>query len=76
MLPEKRYQPFFLKVLHDFIAHHNLSQDLEKPQGNMKIHKALSCVLDIMSHSMGEEKRDNLLKELDQYIQGLPEQDR
>ena len=71
-LPKSAYAPFVLKVLHDFIEHHALPKDLVLPQGNMMIHKIMSCILDVMVHSMGKEKRDEILKDLHTYKLGLP----
>ena len=72
MLPNEKYQPFFLKVLSDFMKFHNVPLHLPVPQGSMKLHVALSCILDIMVHSMGEENRNLILTELEEYRKGLP----
>jgi hypothetical protein len=70
-LPCENYQPFFLKVMHDFIAHHNLPKDLPLPQGNLKMNVCFSRILDVMIHSMGEEKREAILKELNEYTNNI-----
>jgi hypothetical protein len=58
--------------MHDFISHHKLPSNLELPHGAMRMNKVFSCILDVMAHSMGEETRKNLIKELEEYKQGLP----
>lgn len=58
--------------MHDFINHHNLDKSLPLPEGNLKIHLALSRILDVMVHSMGEEIRNAVLKELDEYKMSVP----
>jgi len=74
ILPEKRYQPFFVKVMIDFIEHHGIVMDKSNclPDGSMKIHLALSRILDVMVHSMGENKRSEIMKELDEYKKEIP----
>lgn len=75
-LPNNKYQPFFLKVVNDFISHHKLPQGLQMPSGNLKLHLALSLILDVMVRSMGEAKRDEIIQELEEYKLGLPREDR
>lgn len=71
-LPKKNFEPFFLKVLNDFIHHHNLPKDIPVPNGCALPHKIFSYIVDILAHSMGEEKRNQLIKELEDYKLGLP----
>lgn len=71
-LPKTRYEPFFLKAMSDFIAFHKLPKDIPVPQGHIMPHKLLSYILDLMAHSMGDEKREQLVNELNDYKQGLP----
>lgn len=71
-LPKKNYEPFFLKVMNDFINYHNLPKDIPPPQGHSLPHKLFSYIIDLMSHSMGKEKREELIKELEDYKLGLP----
>lgn len=71
-LPKQRYEPFFLKVMNDFKNHHKLPDNIPPPQGNMMPHKLLSYILDLMTHSMGELKRNEILSELSEYKMGLP----
>jgi hypothetical protein len=61
-----------MKVMSDFITHHNLPKDIPTPNGNLLPHKLFSYILDLMAHSMGIEKRASLLKELEEYKLGLP----
>lgn len=72
MLPKAKYEPFFMKVMNDFIKHHNLPGDIAKPQGSMMPHKIFSYIVELMAHSMGEEKRKELIVELNDYKNGLP----
>ncbi len=72
MLPKQRFEPFFIKVMNDFSKHHNLPDNIPPPQGSMLPHKLLSYILDLMTHSMGENKRNEILLELKDYKEGLP----
>lgn len=63
----KKYGPFCMKILHDFIDHHKLCKDLPKPEPGLLIHLSMSRIFDVMLHSMGEEKRNNILKEVEDY---------
>ena len=71
-LPSGNYGPYCLKILHDFIEHHKLQSDLPLPIPGLPTHEALSRIFDIMLHSMGEEKRAECLKNLDDYNMGIP----
>lgn len=71
-LPGHSYGPFCLKVLSDFVAHHNLPQGMLMPVPGLTTQQALSRIFDIILHSLGEEKRLQALTELDEYIAGLP----
>lgn len=71
-LPKKSYGPFCLKIMSDFIEHHNLSKDLLMPMPGLVLEESLSRIFDVMLHSMGEDKRLQALKELDEYIASLP----
>jgi len=72
ILPKQRYEPFFMKVMSDFMAHHNISEFPNPPNGTMLPYKLMSYILDVMTRSMGEEKRNELLRELKEYKEGLP----
>lgn len=71
MLPKQRYEVFFLKAMNDFISHHKLPK-IEPPQGNVLPYKLFSYILEIMAHSMGEDRRLKLLSDLDEYKNELP----
>lgn len=71
-LPKKLYEPFFLKVMHDFIEYHKITKDLPFPTTGLIMHKSMSYILDIMVHSMGDQKREEILKELEEYKSSLP----
>lgn len=70
-LPKHRYEPFFLKIMSDFCQFHNLPK-IKAPQGSVLPHKLFSYILDLMVSSMGEEKREEVMKELKEYKMGLP----
>src|SRR5271154_4995315 len=72
-LPRSNYGPYCLKILHDFIEHHKLKEDLPLPIPGLSNHEALSRIFDIMLHSLGEEKRTEYLKNLDEYNIGIPD---
>lgn len=72
-LPSNNYGPFCLKILSEFIIHHGLSKDLPLPVPGLRTDQALSRIFDIITHSLGSEKREALLKELDEYNAGIQE---
>lgn len=72
ILPRVEYGPFCLKILNDFINHHKLSKNLPVPSNGITNHEALSRIFDIMIHSMGDEKRQEILKDLEEYNKGIP----
>ena len=71
-LPSMNYGPFCLKILHEFIIHHGLSKDLPLPNAGSSMNVSLSRIFDVMLHSMGREKRDAILADLDQYNLSVP----
>ncbi len=71
-LPSIKYGPFCMKILQEFITHHNLSKDLPLPTSGLSTHVALSRIFDVILYSMGEEKREEIMKELDQYNMEIP----
>jgi hypothetical protein len=71
-LPKHRFEPFFLKVMNDFRSFHKIPDVIKPPQGNGLPHKLFSYILELMSYSMGQEKRDEIFKELEEYKKGLP----
>lgn len=71
-LPSKNYEPFFMKVMHDFIEYHKLPKDLPLPEMGIGMNLCMSRILDVMVHSMGEEKRKEILEDLDKYRIGIP----
>ena len=71
MLPKQRYEIFFLKAMNDFINHHKIPK-IESPQGSVLPYKLFSYILEIMAHSMGEDRRRKLLSDLDEYKNELP----
>lgn len=61
-----------MKVITDFIKVHKLPENIDPPKGNMLPHKLFSYITDLMAHSMGTEKREEILKELKEYKESLP----
>ena len=72
ILPKKMYEPFFMKVMCEFRNHHKIPDDTPPPSGIIAPHKLLSYILDVMTKSMGEEKRNDLLVELNHFKEDLP----
>lgn len=72
ILPREQYGPFCLRILNEFKKHFNLPEDLEIPKPELKIHMSLSRIFDIMVHAMGDDIRNIILKELDEYVMSLP----
>jgi hypothetical protein len=66
ILPKDQYQPFCMKILHAFIEHHNLPY-LPLPEGSLLMHLCMSRIFDCMLYSMGMEKRDEFIKDLEEY---------
>lgn len=52
--------------------HHGIPQNLPMPTGVMLPHNLLSHIIDLMSRSMGEQKRKTLIEDLEEYKLGLP----
>jgi hypothetical protein len=71
-LPFKEFGPFCLKILQEFIEHHKLPKDLQLPEKAEKLHIGMSKIFDVMLHSMGPEKRNEILIDLDKYKMSLP----
>ena len=70
-LPEKGYGPICLRILNEFIEVNNLDKSLELPVTGLKTHVALGRVFNIILHSMGDERRQNVLRELSEM--GFPQ---
>ena len=71
-LPKHNYGPFCLKILSEFIAHHNIQKGLPIPCPGLSLEDSLSRIFDIMLHSMGEQKRLEILEDLEKYNMSLP----
>ena len=71
-LPRISYGPICLKILNDFIEYHKLAPYVQFPQPKEKTHEFLAKIFDLMLHSMGEEKREQAIKEADTYYNDLP----
>ena len=72
MLPKKNYEPFLLKIFSDFRAYHNLPDTIPPPSAGVMIHAVFSYIAELMVQSMGSEKHQELIRELEEYKQGLP----
>lgn len=71
-LPKSLYGPFCCRILNEFKNHFGLDQNLALPAPEDPTHVALSKIFDIMIQSMGKEKREIILRELDEYLMGVP----
>lgn len=71
VLPEKHYGPICGKILKEFISYHNLPNDLPVPEMGLFLHVSLARIFNIMIMSMGEEKRNEVLKEAEEYLHSL-----
>ena len=71
-LPSGNYGPFCMKILSEFIDFHKLPKDLPMPCPGLSTHVALSRIFDVILHSMGEEKRQEILSNLDEYNMSVP----
>lgn len=72
ILPKLHYGPFFLKILKEFIEFHKLPSNLYLPDNFTPSDVVLSRILDIMVHTFGNERREEILKELDEFNMTLP----
>ena len=72
LLPSINYGPICLKILKEFVEHHDLPKDLPVPEMYIPMHKSLSRIFDIIIHSMGDEKRQKILDDLDKYKMDMP----
>lgn len=70
-LPRVCYGPMCLKILKEFMEHHKISE-MPTPQPKDSTDMALSKIFDIMICSMGEEKRDAILKDAEEYLYSVP----
>ena len=70
-LPSHDYGPFCMRILKEFMAH-NKMPDLPVPNVGDKTPDALSKIFEIILHSMGNEKRDQILSSLDEYKMSVP----
>jgi len=70
-LPRHEYGPYCNKILSEAINHFKLN-NLPLPSAGDMTHVALSKIFDIILHTMGEEKREEILKDLDEYIMSIP----
>lgn len=71
-LPIADYGPMCGRILHEFCLYHNLSADLPVPSVGLPISVSLSRIFDIMLHSMGQEKRDQMIRESNEYLMQIP----
>lgn len=71
-LPRLQYGPMCSKILKQFIEHHKLPEDLPIPTAGMKPEEALSRIFDVMLFTFGKEKRDAVLKDVEEYCNSLP----
>lgn len=72
VLPKKNYGPACMRILREFIKHHKLNKNLPVPSMHMTIEESLSRIFDIMLHTMGNAKRTEIIKAIDEYVESLP----
>lgn len=72
-LPEKHYGPLCLKIFSDFCNHHGLPENMPKPEPGLLMHLSLSRILDMMAYSMGNDKREAIIKEIEEYKANIDE---
>ena len=72
LLPRKSYGPLCLRILDDFRKHFNLPKYLKVPEDGIQTHIALSRIFDMMVTAMGEEKRLELLQDIEDSKRSLP----
>lgn len=70
-LPKHEYGPYCNRILTEVIKHFKL-ENMTLPNAGDMTHVALSKIFDIILHSMGEDKREEILKDLDEYIMSIP----
>lgn len=70
VLPEQGYGPICNRLLKEFISHHKLPK-LTLPEGKCSVTQGVSIIVDIMLHSMGQEKRLQLIKDVEEYKKSL-----
>lgn len=72
VLPKIGYGPICLRILEEFIEYHKLPEILPLPEAKEATHMAMIKIFDIILYSMGEEKRQELIKEALDYYHDLP----
>lgn len=70
-LPELNYGPICMKILKEFINHHKLPNDLPIPEKGLFLEESLARIFNVMLYSMGEQKREELLKDSEEYLRSL-----
>lgn len=70
-LPIHSYGPFCMRILKEFMEFHNIPKDIDLPESHSSMVTVLSCIFDIMLHSMGDDKRNEVLKDLEDYKANL-----
>ncbi len=71
-LPRISYGPICLKILKEFMTYHELPKDLPLPEINESTQVALAKIFNVMIHSMGEEKRKEITRDAEAYLNDLP----
>lgn len=70
-LPKIAYGTICLKILQEFIQHHNLPSDLPLPEGKEATHEALEKIFNIIVASMGD-KAEDIIRDAMSYYHDLP----
>ncbi len=71
-LPKSCYGSLCLKIFKDFIEYHDLDRSLDLPKSEDLPHIMLSKMLNIMLETMDESKREEILKDAQEYSMSLP----
>lgn len=72
VLPKIAYGPMCMRILKEFVAHHEIAGEIDYPDNKDKMEDALSKIFDIILLSMGEKKREDLIVESVAYFRDLP----
>lgn len=71
-LPKIGYGPMCNKILKEFAEHFKIEEHLIFPEGKDNAAQCLSKIFDLILHSLGEEKRKELLADSLKYYYDVP----
>lgn len=75
VLPKKNYGPLCLMILQKFAKHHKIPiTETSLPSGaNQSPHDVFTKIFDVMLHSMGSDKRLEIIAEVNKYNKDIGE---